>query len=122
MSRNLLLARVRIPQKQTDRLAGEPKFHASPPLHAAEHAIDDNGEVTDTRLARAQLVIFDLDGTLTDSAEGIVASFLHALGHIGAPVPDGDLVARIVGPPMDDTFHAMLDENAEEAITAFRTE
>jgi phosphoglycolate phosphatase-like HAD superfamily hydrolase len=69
-----------------------------------------------------QLVIFDLDGTLTDSAEGIVASFLHALGHIGAPVPDGDLVARIVGPPMDDTFHAMLDENAEEAITAFRTE
>ncbi|HXA88405.1 MAG TPA: HAD hydrolase-like protein, partial [Mycobacterium sp.] len=32
-----------------------------------------------------QLVIFDLDGTLTDSAEGIVASFLHALSHVGAP-------------------------------------
>ncbi|MCV7349809.1 HAD-IA family hydrolase [Mycobacterium parmense] len=67
-------------------------------------------------------MIFDLDGTLTDSAEGIVASFLHALGHIGAPVPEGDLVARIVGPPMDDTFRAMLDEDAEQAIAAFRAE
>lgn len=71
----------------------------------------------------AQLVIFDLDGTLTDSAEGIVASFLHALEHIGAPVPPGDLVAQIVGPPMDDTFRAMeLGDDAEEAIAAFRAE
>ena len=71
----------------------------------------------------AQLVIFDLDGTLTDSAEGIVASFLHALSHIGAVVPDGDLAAQIVGPPMDDTFRSMeLGENTEEAIAAFRAE
>jgi phosphoglycolate phosphatase-like HAD superfamily hydrolase len=68
-------------------------------------------------------VIFDLDGTLTDSAEGIVTCFLHALGHIGAPVPEGDLAARIVGPPMDDTFYAMgLGESAAEAIAAFRAE
>ena len=74
-------------------------------------------------IAGAQLVIFDLDGTLTDSAEGIVASFLHALAHIGAPVPDGDLAAKIVGPPMDDTFRAMeLGEHADRAIAAFRTE
>lgn len=70
--------------------------------------------------AGAQLVIFDLDGTLTDSAEGIVACFLHALEHVGVDVPDGDLVAQIVGPPMDDTFEAMLGEDAERAITAFR--
>ena len=70
-----------------------------------------------------QLVIFDLDGTLTDSAEGIVASFLHALSHIGAAVPEGDLAAQIVGPPMDDTFRAMeLGDYAEEAIAAFRAE
>ncbi len=73
--------------------------------------------------AAAQLVIFDLDGTLTDSAEGIVASFLHALSYIGAAVPDGDLAARIVGPPMDDTFRSMeLGEETEEAIAAFRAE
>ncbi|OBG27702.1 hypothetical protein A5672_00455 [Mycobacterium alsense] len=67
-------------------------------------------------------MIFDLDGTLTDSADGIVASFLHALGHIGAAVPEGDLTARIVGPPMDDTLRALLGESAEEAIAAFRAE
>lgn len=70
-----------------------------------------------------QLVIFDLDGTLTDSADGIVASFLHALRHVGAPVPEGDLAAQIVGPPMDDTFHALqLGENVDDAIAAFRAE
>ncbi|WP_197500907.1 MULTISPECIES: HAD-IA family hydrolase [unclassified Mycobacterium] len=69
-----------------------------------------------------ELVIFDLDGTLTDSAEGIVASFLHALEHVGVAVPDGDLVAQIVGPPMDDTFRSMLGGDAERAITAFRAE
>jgi phosphoglycolate phosphatase len=84
-------------------------------------ALSDNGSVTDTK-SSAQLVIFDLDGTLTDSAEGIVASFLHALAHIGAPVPDGDLAAQIVGPPMDDTFRSMVGEHAEDAITAFRAE
>jgi phosphoglycolate phosphatase-like HAD superfamily hydrolase len=73
-------------------------------------------------IGTAQLVIFDLDGTLTDSAEGIVASFLHALSHIGAAVPEGDLAARIVGPPMDDTFRSLVGESAEEAISAFRAE
>jgi phosphoglycolate phosphatase len=70
-----------------------------------------------------QLVIFDLDGTLTDSAIGIVASFRHALTHIGAAIPDGDLAAQIVGPPMDETFRAMeLDGRADEAFAAFRAE
>ena len=70
-----------------------------------------------------QLVIFDLDGTLTDSAEGIVASFVHALSHVGADVPDGDLTAMIVGPPMDETFNSMgLGENAATAFAAFRAE
>ena len=96
--------------------------------------IEDNGEVIGTMSAdrsadrpapgrTPQLVIFDLDGTLTDSAGGIVASFLHALAHIGAPAPDGDLSAQIVGPPMDDTFRVLeLGRDTEEAIAAFRAE
>jgi phosphoglycolate phosphatase len=78
--------------------------------------------VTGTVSDAAELVIFDLDGTLTDSAEGIVASFLHALTHIGAAVPEGDLAAQIVGPPMDDTFRAMFGDAAEDGIAAFRAE
>jgi len=71
-----------------------------------------------------QLVIFDLDGTLTDSADGIVSSFRHALGHIGAVVPDGDLASRIVGPPMHHTFSAMGlgIEATDAAIAAYRAD
>jgi phosphoglycolate phosphatase len=71
----------------------------------------------------AQLVIFDLDGTLTDSAKGIVSSFRHALGEIGADVPDGDLAGRVVGPPMHLTLKAMgLGDRADEAIAAYRAD
>jgi len=72
---------------------------------------------------RPQLVIFDLDGTLTDSAEGIVASFRHALAAIGAEIPDGDLVSRCVGPPMHLTLAGLgLGDRADEAITAYRAD
>jgi phosphoglycolate phosphatase len=68
-------------------------------------------------------VIFDLDGTLTDSADGIVSSFCHALGEIGAAVPTGDLAGKIVGPPMHHTFAAMgLGEQADAAIAAYRAD
>ena len=70
-----------------------------------------------------ELVLFDLDGTLTDSAEGIVASFRHALHSVGAAVPDGDLAGRIVGPPMHHTLSSMgLGARADEAITAYRAD
>ena len=72
---------------------------------------------------RPQLVIFDLDGTLTDSADGIVASFRHALGVVGAEVPAGDLAGRIVGPPMHLTLQGMgLGHLADEAIAAYRAD
>lgn len=72
---------------------------------------------------RPQLVIFDLDGTLTDSAEGVVASFRHALAEVGAEVPAGDLAALVVGPPMQDTLSALgLGERVAEAISAYRAD
>ncbi|MCV7287243.1 HAD-IA family hydrolase [Mycolicibacterium wolinskyi] len=72
---------------------------------------------------RPQLVLFDLDGTLTDSAEGIVSSFRHALQAVGADVPDGDLASRIVGPPMHYTLRDMgLGEHADAAIAAYRAD
>jgi phosphoglycolate phosphatase len=68
-------------------------------------------------------VIFDLDGTLTDSADGIVSSFRHALATVGAPVPDGDLSRRLVGPPMHLTLRSMgLDGQADAAFAAYRAD
>jgi phosphoglycolate phosphatase-like HAD superfamily hydrolase len=76
-----------------------------------------------TVAARPQLVIFDLDGTLTDSAQGIVSSFRHALGEVGAVVPDGDLTGRIVGPPMHHTLREMgLGGDTDAAIAAYRAD
>lgn len=76
-----------------------------------------------TGTVSADLVIFDLDGTLTDSAAGIVSSFCHALGEIGAAVPEGDLAGQIVGPPMRQTFEAMgLGRHTDAAIAAYRAD
>lgn len=87
--------------------------------------VRDNGNVTHTLDSGTcpQLVIFDLDGTLTDSAHGIVSSFRHALAQIGAPVPDGDLAGRVVGPPMHHTLQTMgLGDRADAAIAAYRAD
>jgi phosphoglycolate phosphatase-like HAD superfamily hydrolase len=69
------------------------------------------------------LVIFDLDGTLTDSAPGVVASFRHALDAVGAEIPDGDLAVLVVGPPMHHTMSALgLGERAADAVAAYRAD
>ncbi len=68
-------------------------------------------------------MIFDLDGTLTDSAEGVVASFRHALAAVGAEMPDGDLAALVVGPPMHQTMSSLgLGDRAAAAISAYRAD
>jgi phosphoglycolate phosphatase len=62
------------------------------------------------------VVLFDLDGTLTDSAPGIIAGFRHALAAVGAPEPPPEIVADVVGPPMLETFRRMgLDEDRAQA-------
>ncbi len=72
---------------------------------------------------RPELVIFDLDGTLTDSAPGVVASFRHALDAVGAEIPDGDLAVLVVGPPMHHTMSALgLGERAADAVAAYRAD
>ncbi|MCP2195779.1 HAD hydrolase-like protein [Williamsia deligens] len=72
--------------------------------------------------APSTTVLFDLDGTITDSFDGIAASFRHALSEIGAPEPDPEVVAGIAGPPMSDTFTALGldDDTVEAAMTAYR--
>jgi phosphoglycolate phosphatase len=57
---------------------------------------------------RIEAVIFDLDGTLTDSMPGITASIRHAMLHIGhALSPDLDL-RFCVGPPLPRCFESLL--------------
>lgn len=53
-------------------------------------------------------IFFDLDGTLTDPKTGIVNCFRHALEQMGRTPPTDDDLARYIGPPIFDTFHALL--------------
>ncbi len=74
-------------------------------------------------MADVQLVLFDLDGTLTDSAAGVVASFRHALAQVGAAAPDGDLRGTLVGPPMHQTMAALgLGAQTDAAMAAYRAD
>ncbi|OBI78104.1 HAD-IA family hydrolase [Mycobacterium sp. E740] len=82
-----------------------------------------SGLASPATATRPQLVIFDLDGTLTDSAQGIVSSFRHALASVGAAVPDGDLAGMIVGPPMHHTLRRLgLGDQTDAAIAAYRAD
>ena len=44
------------------------------------------------------VLLFDLDGTLTDPAPGIVRCMRHALDKLGAACPSSDVLASFIGP------------------------
>ena len=53
----------------------------------------------------AQYILFDLDGTLTDSGPGIIQAVLYALERMGRPEPDVEKVRRtFIGPPLTVSF------------------
>ncbi len=76
----------------------------------------------DVTRSPAPLVLLDLDGTLTDSAPGIVAGIRHAYGALGLPVPDDATLRSFVGPPITDSFgaHGVPADRIEEAVRAYR--
>ena len=67
-------------------------------------------------------IFFDLDGTLTDSGEGIINCATLALEYFGLPVPSREEMRVFVGPPLDQTFikFGVPAEKAQEAIEVFR--
>jgi len=68
-------------------------------------------------------VLFDLDGTLTDSAPGIINSIRHALAKADVPVPDPETLNRFLGPPLIDSFmrYCGLGKSAaEQALSDYR--
>ncbi|MGN0292766.1 MAG: HAD family hydrolase [Lachnospiraceae bacterium] len=62
-----------------------------------------------------QVVLFDLDGTVTDSGPGIMNSVQYALGRFGISNPDRAVLRRFVGPPLNDSFERFYGFTPEEA-------
>lgn len=68
-------------------------------------------------------IFFDLDGTLTDSGEGIMNCAELALRHFGLPIPSREEMRVFVGPPLDQTFikFGVPAQKAQDAIEVFRS-
>ncbi len=71
----------------------------------------------------AKAVLFDLDGTLTDSGEGIINCAVFAMERLGIPVPPREELGVFVGPPLWDTFRqfGVPAERVDEAVEIFRS-
>ena len=67
-------------------------------------------------------ILFDLDGTLTDSGEGIINCVIYALEKFGLPIPPRENLRYFVGPPLHESFvrQGVPVEQAEEAVAAYR--
>ena len=68
-------------------------------------------------------ILFDLDGTLTDSGEGIINCASLALRHFGLPVPDREAMRVFVGPPLRDMFFkfGVPGDRLDEAVEVYRS-
>ena len=63
-------------------------------------------------------ILFDLDGTITDSAPGITATLSHTLERMGLPVPAPADLLEFVGPPIMDGFRDVVGLNPEQSAEA----
>ncbi len=72
---------------------------------------------------RRSALLVDLDGTLTDPAEGIVGCFRLALEALGKTAPPAADLAWIIGPPLRGCFAEVLgpEGDPEEALKAYRS-
>lgn len=68
-------------------------------------------------------ILFDLDGTLTDSGEGIMNCAQLALEHYGIHVDNKDDLRVFVGPPLVDTFYkfGVPKEELDHAVEIYRS-
>lgn len=70
-----------------------------------------------------QTILFDLDGTLTDSGQGILNSVAYALEKMGIEEPDTANLNRFIGPPLYESFsrfYQLSPEDTQSAVDAFR--
>jgi phosphoglycolate phosphatase len=63
------------------------------------------------------VIVFDLDGTLSDPSEGVINAFNYALKELGRPERPGAVLTRYIGPPLKVAFSELL-ETKDEALVA----
>lgn len=64
------------------------------------------------------VVLWDLDGTIVDSAEGIYSSFEHTFRELNREIPDRASLRRFLGPPLVETFGELVGMSVVETKRA----
>lgn len=70
-----------------------------------------------------KLILFDLDGTLTNPFEGITKCVQYSLESFGIREPDLNKLTPFIGPPLVDSFmnfYGFGEEQAKEAVEKYR--
>jgi len=68
-------------------------------------------------------LLFDLDGTLTDSSEGIINSIVYALNKMQIPIRNPKILKKFIGPPLVESYmkyYGLTREKALEAVLNYR--
>ena len=67
-------------------------------------------------------ILFDLDGTLTDSGEGIMHCTELTLAHYDLPIPTRTEMRSIIGPPLKDSFrrYGIAEAELDNAVEFYR--
>ena len=68
-------------------------------------------------------ILFDLDGTIIDSKEGILNSVCYALEKMGREIPEKKDLMCFIGPPLSysfATFCGMNEEDTQKAVALYR--
>lgn len=63
-------------------------------------------------------ILFDLDGTLTDPAEGITNSVIYALKKMGIAPPERKELLKFIGPPLAQSFEKYFNLSYEQSLKA----
>ncbi|PKM61379.1 MAG: phosphoglycolate phosphatase [Firmicutes bacterium HGW-Firmicutes-21] len=69
-------------------------------------------------MKKYKYVLFDLDGTLTDSEPGILACLKHSLAYFGITGESDEKLRRMIGPPLGQSFMELYGFDEETALVA----